>query len=89
MKIEIDNIGMVVDCRQPDWRTAGDSANDHFFSPPDGYKCVEYRVRRRSKTGKAVNLRLSFDWNDDRVPAFTLPEAYEYFQGLEPGKGAG
>lgn len=87
MKVEIDEEGFMVHCRQKDWSAAGINAAAYRENPPHGYKLIRSVVKRRKQTGTAVNMTLDFEWIDDRVTCFTPEEVYDEFQHLEPFKG--
>ena len=37
-------------------------------NPPEGYKLIESRVKPRGKSGRRCNVRLTFQYIDDRIP---------------------
>jgi hypothetical protein len=87
VKIDIDKSGVVIRCRQPDWKSAALHIVEYRISPPNGYKLIRGTVARRTRSGAATNLTLDFEYCDTRVEAFTTNEAFDFFRELEPHKG--
>lgn len=87
MKIEIDDTGMVIHCRQKNWEEAAELGVHYRRHPPEGYKLIRDVVTRRTPTGSAVNLLLAFDYVDDRIAPLTEAEAHAIFGKIELPKG--
>ena len=83
MKVEIRNRHIAVSLRRSSWVTACLSIQFNAALPPDGYRLVEELLWPRSKSGQAMNLRLTFLHVDKPKPMFDLDEAYEFFRREE------
>jgi hypothetical protein len=87
VKIEIDEGGITVRCRQKSWEDATREILNNREFPPDGYKLIRTVLSRRTRSGAATNLSLDFEHCDSRVAEFTVDEAFAFFRSLEPHKG--
>lgn len=81
MKIELAGDEFTVKLRARTWERAGEVTAHIRANPPDGYRLIDSlssRVR-----GRRCPLVWTFEYCDDRVQRFTLPEAHEWFSDFE------
>lgn len=98
MSIKVDLLpgtgGMRVRFPARTWELAHDTIEWLKENPPEGYRLVESQVKPRGgkKSGRRCNIRLIFNYVDDRVAPLATSGAKQFFephameaQGVEDG----
>lgn len=64
------------------WELAHDVVEVLKTNPPEGYRMIESKIRPRSQSmsGKRCNVRLTFNYVDDRVPKLASSGAKAFFE---------
>ena len=83
VKVDIQNgTGMMIRFPARSWELAHDAIELLKESPPEGYRLIESQVKPRGerKSGRRCNVRLVFNYVDDRVPPLATSGAKTYFE---------
>ena len=83
MKIEVRERKIKVEVRRKSWTSAALRIIYNWAYPPNGYKLLKSEISRRSASGRATNLTLTYGYCDSREPMFTEDEAWDFFRKEE------
>jgi hypothetical protein len=89
MAVKVDSLlgtgGMRIRFPARSWELAHDVIEDLKANPPRGYRMIESRVQPRGtrKSGKRCNVRLTFNYIDDRIPKLATGGAKAFFEPYE------
>jgi len=76
---KVAGVGISVRFPARTWEKAHAIIESLREEPPSGYKLRGSQVTPKCKSGKRCNLKLTFEYVDDREPVFTIVEAQAWF----------